>query len=346
MTLNTPIRTALIGFGVSGRVFHAPLIAADSQFSLDVIVTGDPDRAAAASEQYPLAQVVATPQEALEWSGDLDLVVIGTPPQTHFDLARDAIERGLNVVVDKPFVTSTANGRSLMRQASQAGVALTVFQNRRWDADFLTLKKLVDEGAFGRVHSFESRFEWWKPHSRSGWKAETSVEQGGGILFDLGTHVIDQAIELFGPVEKHYGEVVRHSLEPSPDADEDTFVSLFHASGVRSRLWMNQLSAQVGPRFHVRGSESAYIKWNLDGQEAALAEGQAPSDTEYGVEAESFWGTLGRDGDRKPVPSERGAYPEFYSLLADSLLRGSPLPVDPAESLEVLKIIEGLHNLS
>lgn len=134
-----PIRTAVVGFGVSGKVFHAPLIAADPNYSLDVIVTADPERAAVAARLYPEARIVPTPEDMFSLAGDLDLVVLGTPPLTHLELGAAAIGRGLNVVVDKPFVTTVAHGEELVARASDAGVQLTVFQNRRWDADFLTL---------------------------------------------------------------------------------------------------------------------------------------------------------------------------------------------------------------
>src|SRR4029453_11538794 len=154
-----PIRTAVVGFGVSGKVFHAPLIEADPNYSLDVIVTADPERAAEAARLYPQARIVPTPEDMFNRAAELDLVVLGPPPLTHLELGATAIAHGLNVVVDKPFVTTVAHGAELAGRASDAGVQLTVFQNRRWDADFLTLRKLLQEGALGEVRTFESRFE-------------------------------------------------------------------------------------------------------------------------------------------------------------------------------------------
>ena len=196
-----PIRTAVVGFGISGKVFHAPLIAADADYSLDVIVTADPARAAEAARLYPHARIVPTPEEMFALAGDLDLVILGTPPHTHFDLAATAIAHGLHVVVDKPFVPTSAQGEELIALASDGGVQLTVFQNRRWDADFLTLQKLLRSAALGEVRTFESRFEWWRPEGFGNWRDSVSLAEGGGILHDLGAHLIDQAIQLFGPVE-------------------------------------------------------------------------------------------------------------------------------------------------
>ncbi|HJW00237.1 MAG TPA: Gfo/Idh/MocA family oxidoreductase [Arthrobacter sp.] len=337
-----PVRTAVVGFGVSGKVFHAPLIAADRNYSLDVIVTGDPERAAEAARRYPQARIVRTPGELFARAGDLDLVVLGTPPLTHLELGAQAIASGLNVVVDKPFVTTVAHGEELAARASDAGVQLTVFQNRRWDADFLTLRRLLQDGALGEVLSFESRFEWWRPEGFGNWRDSSTLAEGGGILHDLGAHLIDQAIQLFGPVEESYGETANHGPYTEA-ADTEAFVSLRHESGVRSRLWMNGMASQVGPRFHVLGSKAGYMKWGLDSQEPALAAGVTPSDPSYGVDPRESWGLLGVDGATVPVPAERGDYPQFYRELAASLRGGGPLPVAPSDALETLKIIESIH---
>ena len=340
-----PIRTAVVGFGISGKVFHAPLIAANPDFSLDAIVTSHPGRAAEAARLYPQARIVATPEELFAVAADLDLVILGTPPHTHYGLAATAIAHGLNVVVDKPFVPTSALGGELISRAADGGVQLSVFQNRRWDADFLTLRKVLASGALGEVTSFESRFEWWRPEGFGNWRDTVSLAEGGGILHDLGAHLIDQAIELFGPVERSYGETANRG--PHPDAaDTEAFVSLLHASGVRTRLWMNGMAAQAGARFHVLGSRAGYTKWGLDGQEPALAAGVVPSDPAYGLEPQEHWGLLGTDGAAEPVTPERGAYPQFYVQLAAALRGQGPVPVDPAGPLEVLKVIEGIHALA
>ena len=337
-----PVRTAVVGFGISGKVFHAPLIAADPHYSLDVIVTADPARAAEAARLYPQARIIPTPEALFGLAGELDLAVLGTPPLTHFDLAATAIAHGLHVVVDKPFVPTSAQGEKLIALASEAGVQLTVFQNRRWDADFLTLQKLVRDGALGETRTFESRFEWWRPEGFGNWRDTASLAEGGGILHDLGAHLIDQAIQLFGPVAESYGETANHG-PAAEGADTEAFVSLLHDSGVRSRLWMNGMAAQAGPRFHVLGSKAGYTKWGLDGQEPALAAGMTPSDPAYGVDPQDSWGVLGVDGSNAPVPAERGAYPRFYTELATALHGQGTVPVDPAQSLKVLRIIEKIH---
>ncbi|MBO0981922.1 Gfo/Idh/MocA family oxidoreductase [Microbacterium sp. SD291] len=336
-----PIRAAVVGFGVSGRVFHSPFLAADPAYSLDVIVTGDPERAAAAAKRYPAASVVGSVDEMIAQADRLDLVVIGTPPATHADIAIAALDAGLDVVVDKPFTVTSAEGRALIAHAEQLGRRLTVFQNRRWDGDFRTVRDLLETGRLGAVRRFESRFEWYKPDVRASWKAEAAAAQGGGILFDLGTHLIDQAVRLFGPIAEARAELAVN--RPGGVADDDAFVALRHESGTISHLWMNSLAAQFGPRFHVLGSESGYTSYGLDGQEAALAAGASPADDDYGVTPAERWGVFGVEGSLAPLPSLRGDYGVFYRALADSIRSGAPLPVDPADAVAVLELIERLH---
>jgi predicted dehydrogenase len=370
MPTHRPLRTAVIGFGLSGRVFHTPLLAADPAYSLDAIVTAHPERSAQAAATHPGAAVLATADELFARADDFDVVVIGTPPATHHTLAAAAIGRGLNVVIDKPFVTRAADGRALIAAAARAGVELGVFQNRRWDADYLTVSRLVREGALGQVLVFESRFERWKPEGLRDWKDSAGIAGGGGVLFDLGTHVLDQALALFGPAESVHGETHRMgsgsaviggggggsgadaAADPAPaseaspggsDADEDAFVSIRHASGVRSHLHVGLHAAVPGPRFRVLGSRAGYESWGLDGQEAALASGMDPRDPGYGVVPEDRWGRLGVPGATEAVPSERGAYPGFYRGFARAVHDGGPPPVDPADALATLAIIEDVH---
>jgi scyllo-inositol 2-dehydrogenase (NADP+) len=337
-----PIRTVVIGFGTSGAIFHAPFLDANPDYSLDVIVTGDPGRRAEAEVQYPDARVVPTVDEALALGDRLDLVVVGSPTGTHAGLAARALDAGLHVVVDKPLAVTAAEGRMLVERASNAGRILTVFQNRRWDDDFLTLRRLLDEGALGDVTRFESRFEWWKPEPADSWKTRATASTGGGLLYDLGTHVIDQALQLFGDVDEVNAEV--DIRRPGGVADDDVFVSLLHHSGVRSHLWMSSVAAQPGPRFRVLGSIGAYVSWELDGQESALIAGARPSDPGFGRRAEWDWGTLGIEGSLTTPPMEPGDYAAFTRALADTIRRGAPVPVNPDDAIRVLEIIESIHS--
>ena len=344
-----PIRTAVAGFGLSGSVFHAPLIAADPAFSLDVIATSDGGRKASAAARYPTARIVDTPANILELSGSLDLLVLGTPPATHYPLAKAALEAGLDVVVDKPFTVTSAEGAELVDLAARLGRVLTVFQNRRWDGDFLTVRGLLEQGILGAVTRFESRFERWSPEVTKPWKAAATAVDGGGVLFDLGTHLIDQAVQLFGPATVNHAELA--ARRPEEHADDDVFLVLRHDSGVTSHLWMNLLCAQQAPRFRLLGSDGGFTKHGVDPQEPYLAAGGSALDADYGLEDPEWAGLLGRDGHLDRLPTERGAYPAFYRILAEKITDGGatsalPLPVDTADAVEVLKLIEEARELA
>lgn len=334
------IRTAIIGFGTAGRFFHAPFLAADPEFRIDVIVTADPERAAQAAQEHPQARVIAD-AESVWTEAAIDLVVVASPSGTHGALTDAALRSGHHVVVDKPFVADPAEGEALIALAASQGRVLTVFHNRRWDGDFRTVRELVRSGRLGEIRRFESRFEWWQPAPRPGWKSDSSVAEGGGILFDLGPHLIDQALQLFGPVREMHSEVTR--ARDSGAADDDAFLALHHHSGVRSHLWMSAVAPAPGPRFHVLGSEAGYTSWGLDGQEPALRDGRRPGDPGFGETPEERWGIV-RTGDlSERVPTARGAYGDFYSDLAVAITSGSLPPVDPADAVQGLRLIAEAH---
>ncbi|GAB2780265.1 Gfo/Idh/MocA family oxidoreductase [Streptomyces daliensis] len=336
-----PLRVGLIGYGLAGSVFHAPLIAATEGLALDTVVTSDPARQAQVRDEHgDGVRTVASAGELLARADALDLVVIASPNRTHVDLARRALEAGLPVVVDKPLAPTAAEAEELAALAEERGLLLSAFQNRRWDNDFLTLSALLDEGALGdTVWRFESRFERWRPKPKGGWRESGDPADVGGLLYDLGSHLVDQALTLFGPVGSVYAEsVVRRA---GAEADDDTFIALTHANGVRSHLWMSATAAQLGPRFRVLGSEAAYVKYGLDPQEAALREGERPGgDGPWGVEPESARGTLGALDEARAVPTLPGDYPAYYAAVATALREGTAPPVTAAEAAEALRVLE------
>jgi predicted dehydrogenase len=342
-----PIRTGIIGFGLAGRVFHAPFVATNPRFSLDLIATSSPERAAEAREQHPGAQIVSTPDDLLARAGDLDLVILASPAHTHLEQGLAALEAGAAVVIDKPFVPTVVDAKNLIAKAEEVGRMLTVFQNRRWDGDFLTVRKLIAEGALGTVHRFESTFERWSGPNRDRWQDTTTIEQGAGITYDLGSHLVDQALQLFGPAVVEYADLL--TVREGSVSDDDAVISLRHASGVRSHLTMSRAAAQAGPRMRVLGSESGYTVYGLDGQEPALKQRIWPGDAGYGTTPEAQWGLLGIDGSDEgltPVPTEPGGYPDFYAGVAAAILDGAPAPVDPRDALEVVRILERAHAVS
>lgn len=333
-----PLRVGLLGYGLAGRVFHAPLITATPGLALAAVVTRDPERRAQLHAAHPEAVALDAAEQLWERASSLDLVVVATPNRSHIPLARAALEAGLPVVVDKPFAPSAAAGRELAAYARACGRAVTVFQNRRWDGDFLTVRKLVAGDALGAVRRFESRFERWSPVPRQGWRELADPEEAGGLLFDLGAHVIDQALQLFGPVRTVYAEL--DCRRAGVVIDDDVFVALTHASGTRSHLWMSKVATQRGPRFRLLGDRAGFTKYGLDGQEPAMAAGGVPGSAGWGEEPPERWGVLGEDGTARPVPSEPGCYQRFYEAVAAAVRSGTAMPVAPDEAIAALDVTE------
>jgi predicted dehydrogenase len=216
-------------------------------------------------------------------------------------------------------------------------VLLAPYQNRRWDGDFLTLRRLLADGALGDVHRFESRFERWRLTPREGWRELGDPKEAGGLLFDLGSHLIDQALCLFGPVTDVYAELDRRR---GLLVDDDVFLALTHASGTRSHLWASVVTAQNGPRFRVLGNRGAYTKFGMDVQEEALRRGERPGTPAWGVEPPEHYGVLGVGEDARRIPTERGDYREFYVAVARALRDGTPPPVTMNDAIATLEVIE------
>jgi predicted dehydrogenase len=335
------IRVALVGFGLGGSVFHAPLIARTPGLRLDAIVTGDPERQARARAEYPETHLVDSPDRLWEQADGLDLLVVAAPNRAHVPLARAALDAGLHVVVDKPVAPTADEARRLAEAARERGRLVVPFHNRRWDGDFLTLRRLVADGELGQVRRLESRFERWRPAPRTGWKERSGPGEATGLLYDLGSHLIDQALVLAGPVTHVYAELDRR--RPWATVDDDVFVALTHASGVRSHLHASAVVQEPGPRFRVLGDRAAWIKRGLDPQEGALAAGMRPGDPGWGEEPADQRGTLATGDGARPVPTERGAYERFYAGIAAALRDGAPPPVDVADAVAGLEIIEAAH---
>jgi predicted dehydrogenase len=319
-------------------VFHASLIEATPGLRVASVVTSDPERQAQVAHDHPAARTLSSADRLWE-RDDHDLVVIATPNDTHVPLATAAIDHGLPVVVDKPLAVTAAGAEQLVLRAQRAGVLLTAFQNRRWDSDHLTLRRLLDGGHLGDVLRYESRFERWRPSPRPGsWRETLPPAQGGGQLLDLGSHLVDQALTLFGPVTEVYAEVdARRGLE----ADDDVFIALHHASGTISHLRASAVTAAPGPRLRVLGSEAAFVQRALDSQEDRLRAGERPDTVpDWGVEPEAHRGRLVTGDASVPVPGERGDWRQFYVLLAAALRDGGPPPVPPGDAVAALRVLE------
>ena len=332
------LRVGIVGYGLAGALFHAPFVATTPGLRVAAVVTGDPERRERALREHPGVRVFAAAEHLLESAADVDVVVVASPNDTHVPLARAALAAGLHVVVDKPFATTAADGWSLIAAADAAGRTIVPFHNRRWDGDFLTVQRLVAEGTLGDVRRFESRFERWRTSPRPRWVAPDAAERGEGVVMDLGTHLIDQALVLFGAVQEVYAEL--HQRHPDVHVEDDAFISLTHASGVRSHLWMGTSIAHAGPRFRVLGSSCAYVKHGLDVQEDALKAGARPGGEDWGLEPIDRWGTLGTDAEHQPQRTERGTYGAFYAALVETLRDGAPPAVLPDDAVAGLEIVE------
>lgn len=340
----SPARVALVGYGLAGSAFHAPFIATTPGLRLAAIVTRNEERRARALRDHPGVSLFDSTDEIWVKADQFDLVVIAAPNRFHAPLALAALAAGLPVVVDKPLAPTAAEGKKLVDAARQRGPMLTVFQNRRWDGDFLTLRRLLAEEVLGQILRFESRFERWRPEVTGGWREQPGAEEAGGLLFDLGSHLVDQATQLFGPVEAVYAEL--EIRRPGAEVDDDDFLALEHPGGVRSHLWMSAVAAQQGPRFRVLGDRAAYTKHGLDVQEEALRAGRSPTERGWGEEPRERWGRLGAGEDLQEVPTEPGNYGAFYEAVAVSLRDGAPPPVDPVDAVAVLEVLEAARSSS
>ena len=332
----SPIRWGLVGYGAGGRTFHRPLITSARELHLTTVVTSSAGRAAQARAEIPGVTVVAQLADvvALGVTG----VTITTPNATHSALADEALELGLDVVVDKPFALTAQAAADVVAHAADSGRLVVPYQNRRLDSDFRTVQSLLAQGELGTVHSFGSRIERMRPVKRS-WHAGAAA-QGGGVLLDLGPHLIDQALVLFGPVSSVAADAQRVRAGV---AAEDVFsIHLVHVNGVRSELVASLASAAAGPRFLVNGDRAGFVSYGFDGQEALLKGGESPASlgAQWGVEPETAWGTLVQGDQQVVVPSQRGAWDSFYPAVAKAVRREGPPPVSGTEAVRLATVID------
>jgi scyllo-inositol 2-dehydrogenase (NADP+) len=333
-----PLRVALAGFGLAGEVLHAPFIAAAPELELAAVVTRDPERRRRLAEHHPQARAVDRLEDALP---EADLVVVVAPNRFHVPLATAALDAGRHVVVDKPLAVTAAEGRALADRAEAAGLVLSVFHNRRWDDDFLTLRRVVAEERLGSVLRCESRFDRWRPAPKEGaWREGGDPAGGGGLLLDLGSHLVDQAVQLLGPVSHVYAELDRR--RPGVAVEDDVFVALTHIGGARSHLWAGVHAAHPAPRFRVLGDRAAFVSNGLDPQEAMLRAGASPEDPGFGRrpadEAATLWD--GEHDTPQPVTMEAGRWGAFYAGVIAAIRTGAPPPVTAAEAVGVLELLE------
>ena len=334
--MTEPIRVGLVGYGMAGRVFHAPVVDAAEGLELAKVVER---RTRESSERYPRVDVV-TDAAALFADPGVDLVVIATPNATHHGLARDALLAGKHVVVDKPFTTTAAQADELIDLARERALVLSVFQNRRWDGDFLTVRKIVDAGALGRLVEYESHFDRFRNSPKANAWREAEGE-GSGVLFDLGPHLADQAMVLFGPPQAVTADV--RAQRDFARAD-DSFELVLHYDRLKVTLRAGMLARVPGPRFALHGTLGSYVKHGLDPQEDALNAGGSPAGPGWGAEPEERWGVidteLGGLHVRGRVETEAGSYVRFYENVRDAVWGRAELEVTPGQARDVIRLIE------
>ena len=340
-TSTAPTRVGLIGFGLGGATFHAPFISRTPGLELAAVMTSDAVRRSAVNSQYAGAIVVGDLDALLTLTPRLDLIAISSPNASHYPLARAALEAGRHVVVDKPFAGTSAQARELGDIAQRMGTLAMPFQNRRWDGDFLTLQRLLRDDTLGRIFRYESRFDRWRPTPKAGWVQPDGRARGEDMLHDIATHLVDQALVLFGPVTHVYAELMaRHAGVMTND---DAFLALTHANGVSSHLYMSAMAGLPGPRMSVFGSRAAYMKHGLDVQEDQLKAGLRAGDAGYGEEPQAHWGSIAGPGINEVVPTEPGTYERFYAGVARAVRDGAPPPVPLADVVAGLEIIEAAY---
>ena len=326
------LRVGIIGYGDSGRGIHARLLRAAGHTVTHVVVR-DPARTATARADWPGVVVVADVAALLEHSGDLDVVVVASPTGNHLEHALAVIAAGRPLVVDKPLAPDAAGARAVVTAAEAAGVPLTVFQNRRWDSEQLTLSGLLADGTLGAVHRFERRWERWRPVPKDRWKENDPV--AGGLLLDLGVHLVDSAIQLFGPVTSVYAEI-RALTTPTPD---DVFLALHHTGGVVSHLWAGGLAGAPGPRTRVLGAAGAYLVTSFEGEPTPFA--ALDEVASGGIDGHEGW--LVRGGDRTAVARAPGGHVDFYRAVRSWLADGWPAPVDPWDAVRTALVLEAAN---
>ncbi len=329
------IKVGMAGFGHSGKIFHAPFLKINEGFLLKKVFERTSEKS---REEYPTAEIVRSFEELL--TDDIDLVIITTPNQQHFPMAKMALAAGKHVVLEKPMTTTSSQADELCALAKAKKVLLTVYQNRRLDGDFLTVQKLIAAGTLGEILDYEARYERFvSGKNAKAWKAAGG--EGVGLLYDLGVHIIDQAYSLFGLPEEIYADFCKQRPE---SASFDNFAMVLYYPTLKVTLTASEMVLEKGPHYAVHGRKGSFVKYGMDPQEAALNAGQRPGNADWGQDPESCWGILhlkenGQE-TREQIKTETGHYGHFYNKLYLALTGAADLMVKPEQSADVIRMIE------
>ncbi|HEY5892922.1 MAG TPA: oxidoreductase [Chthoniobacterales bacterium] len=325
------IRVALVGYGYAGKTFHAPLIQSVPGLDLTVVGSSRPDEV---RKYLPAAQVIPNPEDAVT-RNDVDLVVIASPNESHVPLATAALNAGKHVVVDKPFTNTLAEARGLAELAQAKQKLLSVFHNRRWDSDFLAVKALLAEGRLGEILHFESHFDRFRPEVRDRWRERTGP--GAGLWYDLGPHLVDQALELFGLPQKISASLV--AQRPGAQIDDWAHVLLDYGR-LQVILHGGMLVAGGVPRLTLHGTRGSWLKYGLDVQESQLVRGMHPGDPGWGEDPLPGQFYDGSGGPPQELPVPRGDQSQYYKAIRNALIDGAPNPVIPTQAIAVMAVVE------
>ncbi|HEX4006825.1 MAG TPA: Gfo/Idh/MocA family oxidoreductase [Acidobacteriaceae bacterium] len=334
--MHEPIRVGVVGFGLAGRIFHTAVVAATPGLELACIVQRTGDEAAQA---YPGVRIARTVEEMLGDSG-IQLVVIATPSYSHCELAKQCLRDQRHVVVDKPFTLTSRDAAELIHLADERKLLLTAYQNRRWDGDFQTVLQVIESGKLGPLVSFETHMDRFRPEPRlQAWRE--SGGPGGGILFDLGPHLVDLALTLFGPPETIWASIRIEREDAVVDDAWDIFLTYAHRSPASVLLRATLTACAPGPRFVLHGTRGSFTKWGIDPQEEQLKAGMSFDAPGMGEEPQRAWGELTlHEGGTRRVPTLRGDYRGFYANVRDVLLGRAELVVKPRQAWQTTRLIE------
>ena len=334
----TPITTALASYGMSGLVFHGPLLETHAHFRITKIL----ERHRNDSRGKHKEAVIVRSYDDILKDEDIELVILNTPDYLHHEMALAALEAGKHIVVEKPFTLSVEEANEIIELGRQKDRMVSVFQNRRWDGDFITVKKVIEEGQLGRLVSFESHFDRFRNYIQDSWKEDNRV--GAGTLYNLGSHMIDQALQLFGMPDYVFADV---RGQRSGSKVDDTFDIFMHYPDVKCLVRGSYLVKEAGPRYILHGTEGSFLKHGLDPQEDRLKAGDIPGSANWGEEESQFYGLLntGISGkeSRKRIPTLPGNYLAYYDNIADHLRKGERLLVSPEQGRDVIRIIEAAY---
>jgi predicted dehydrogenase len=335
------LRAGLVGYGLGGRTFHAPLLLG-AGFEVATILTSSPERIERAKEDFPRTVIAPNMEELL--ASELDLVVISSANQAHAEQALKSIAAGVTTVIDKPVGRDLPETKAILAAAESAGVKVSAFFNRRWDSDALSVKRIIRERSLGPIHRFESRFERYKPDIASfGWRDQSDRESGGGWLLDIQTHLVAGALDLFGPAE--VGFAAMRNIRGA--SDDDVIIVLHHLMGVDSYLTASAVSGYTGPRVRVSARGGALVIDEHDPQEEMLKRGEIPHGGSWSNSTASQLKLYRGDNSAFEVlPGENGNYVEFYLQVRRAITEGAPMPVANKDALEVARLIDIAREIS